>query len=263
LDASIIADIEQFIDFDFTLGPLPSQREVIAKFYSDLATEGVITTDDNGFEFLKREFKWGLGIEANYYPTIYASYISDFLKQLSLISERSHGVSSQIDGAIEVMIHRNPDMGDGFGPGLTDTNTIFPALRALVDTPSNSIAPVRRQSYLMNYPLTAFSGEGALFQFIDYTNIFSVDLPLNVHLLSLNAINSDSKSAILRLTHIFGVGEHPTLSAPATVDLTKIFIIVKISKITETTLSGNNVLNPGQLTITLNPKDIRTFIVEF
>jgi len=156
-DASGSADVESFVEIVFDIGPLPSHREVIASFMTTINSEGLITTDDNGFEFLKREYQWGLGIEANYYPLIYASFINDLFTQLSVISERSHGVSSQRDGELEVMIHRNPDMGDGFGPGLTDTTEVYPALRVLVDTPQGSIKNVHKQSYLINYPLNVFS----------------------------------------------------------------------------------------------------------
>lgn len=71
--------------------------------------------------------------------------------------DRSHGVSSLENGQFEVMLHRNPDMTDGFGiqnyiinhlivssliinkgPGLTDTDVAEPVIRLIVDSPSGS-----------------------------------------------------------------------------------------------------------------------------
>jgi len=231
-------------------------------------SEGLITTDDNGFEFLKREYQWRLGIEANYYPLIYASFINDLFTQLSVISKRSHGVSSQSDGELEVMIHRNPDMGDGFGPGLTDTTEVYPSLRVLVDTPQGSIKNVHKQSYLMNYPLNVFSSFAKSIP--DWTNSYTTsnqflsgDLPESVHFLSLNALDSSSKTAVLMLTHLFAMNEDPVLSKPVSIDLSKLFARVQIAKITETTLSANKDLSvPGNV-IQLMPKDIRTFVIQF
>jgi len=261
-------DIENYVELAFDIGPLPSHCEVVASFVTNLNTEGIITTDDNGFEFLKRQNQWGLGIEANYYPIIYASYINDLFGQLSVVSERSHGVSSQIDGQLEVMIHRNPDMGDGFGPGLTDTTEVYPALRVIVDSPKGSIHTIRRQSYLMNYPLTVFSSvtKSALdwsSNYITSQSLLSVDLPANVHFLSLNALDSVSRSAIFRLTHIYAKDEHAELSLPATVDVTNLFVGANITKLTETTLTANKDLNPSLLIVQLNPKEIKTFRIEF
>jgi len=262
-------DVENFVEIAFDIGPLPSHREVVASFTTSINSEGVITSDDNGFEFLKREYQWGLGIEANYFPIIYASYINDLFAQLTVISERSHGVSSQIDGELEVMIHRNPDMGDGFGPGLTDITEVYPALRVLVDTPAGSMQPLHKQAYLMNFPLNVFSAvaKSASDWVNSYTTrnyLLSADLPANVHFLSLNALDATSKTAILRLTHLYALGEDPVLSKPVSVDISKLFVGVTVSKITETTLSANKALDtPSGPVVELTPKDIRTFIVDF
>jgi len=262
-------DIESFVEMWFDIGPLPSRTEVITLFTTSIDTNGVITTDDNGFEFLAREYNWGTGIEANYYPLIYASYISDLIAQLSVVAFRSHGCSSQQDGSLEVMIHRNPDMGDGFGPGLTDTTEVYPELRVLLDTPSQAIKTVRRQSYLLNFPLAVFTGSTS--SAANWINSYKViggllmgDLPPNVHLLSVNALDATtSKKTIVRLTHIFAVGEDPNFSKPVTLDLTKLFSGVTISSIMETSLSANQ--NKGAVTapITITPHDIRTFVFTF
>jgi len=261
------ADIENYVEVVFDIGPLPSRVEVVSLFSSNINTEGVITSDDNGFEFLKREYQWGLGIEANYFPLVYASYISDIESQLSVVSERSHGVSSQIDGSLEVMIHRNPDMGDGFGPGLTDTTEVYPVLRVLVDSPQGAIGPLRRQALLMNFPLGVFStvtqsASTWVNSYVTSSNLLSADLPPNVHLVSLNALDSTSKTAILRLTHVYAIDEDPVLSKPVSVTLSKLFSSATISKITETTLSANQDIGVADV-ITLTPKDIRTFVVQF
>jgi len=260
--------VENFLEIVFDIGPLPSATEIVTLFSTNIGSDGVITTDDNGFELLKREYQWGFGIEANYFPLIYASYISDFIAQLTVISERSHGVSSQTDGGLEVMIHRNPDMGDGFGPGLTDTTVVYPALRVIVDSPEGSVSSLHRQPYLMNFPVSVFTGiaESPSDWASNYVTVGSWltrDLPSNVHLLSISALNGSSTTAILRLTHLYAVGEDPKGSLPVQIDLGSLFAGIKIKKLTETTLSGNKDLGPAGMVVQLTPKQIHSFIVEF
>lgn len=63
-------------------------------------------------------------------------------------------MSSLDNGELELMLHRNPDMSDMLGgtapihtkskysrilgPGLTDTSTVFPVIRLIVDTPQGN-----------------------------------------------------------------------------------------------------------------------------
>jgi len=258
-------DIEEFAEIWFDIGPLPSHIEVVTAFNTSIDSQNLLTSEDNGFQFMKRTYNWGTGIESNYYPIIYASFIDDPFAQLSVVAERSHGVSSQANGEIEVMIHRNPDMGDGFGPGLTDTTRVYPGLRVLLDKPEFAFAGVRRQSYLYNFPLSAFTSVTTTSDWLKSFNtagsLLQGDLPANIHLLSLNALDATSKNVILRLAHIFDLDEDPVLSMPVTLDLSKIFS-QPIAQITETTLTANQNLSTATI-ITINPKDIRTFLIQF
>jgi len=267
-NASGNADIEGYLEINFDLGPLPSHSEIVASFSTPLQTQRTITTDDNGFEFLTRQYNTQVDIGANYYPMVYGAYINDEKSQLTLISERSHGAGGPNNGELEVMVHRNPDMGDGFGPGLTDTTRVFPVLRVLVDSPSGSRSPLHHQPYFINFPLTVFTGAAKSAAdwsnaYVTQKNFLNADLPSNVHFLSLNALDSSSKGVIVRLTHLYATGEDPVQSQPVTIDLTKLFSGVTISSGRETTLSANKDLSTSLAPVVLNPKEIRTFVVEF
>jgi len=262
-------EAQQFLEIDLDLGPLPSHDEVVASFSTPLNTERTITTDDNGFEFLTRKYNTQLGIEANYYPLIYAAHINDATSQLTVVTERSHGAVGANNGELEVMVHRNPDMGDGFGPGLTDTSEVYPVLRVLVDTPSNSHQLLHHHPYLINFPLTIFTDEAKSVSdwtssYVTQKNFLQEELPASIHFLSLNALDATSKGVVLRLTHLFATGEDPNLSKPVTVDFTKLFSGVSVTKVQETTLSANkNLGEPTLAPVVINPKEIRTFVIEF
>jgi len=77
-----------------------------------------------------------------------------------------------------------------------------------------------------------------------------------------------SNQYLFRLVHLFGEGEHGTLSAPVTLVVRHIFAPPGcITSFTEMTLTANQELQSidleAQPTITLKPKEIRTFIVQF
>jgi hypothetical protein len=262
--------VSGYFEIEHTLGVLPSHTELVSAFSTSIQNEQIFATDDNGFEFLEREALYNIGIEGNYYPSIYASYIKDTVSQLSLIFERSHGVSSLENGEIEVMLHRNPDMGDNFGPALTDTTIVFPVVQVVVDTPAASTLPVRKLPYLLNFPLTPFFGTTPSVASWASTHVttaqfISSALPPNIHFLSLYALDgTNSSTSIFRLTHLFAVGEDPVYSLPVTVDVGKLFSNFKIASFVETTLTGNTVINtPTTPVILIMPKEIRTFIIEF
>jgi alpha-mannosidase len=235
--------VEGFIEITFEVGPLPSQHELVAKFQTSI-NSGSFFTDDNGFEFLERQSSWAAPIASNFYPMVYASYIHDGISQLTLIGERSHGVASLQRGELEVMIHRNPDSSDGFGPGLTDRDVVFPTFRLLIDTPQNSSVRMHKQTYFLNFPLTIYDAPtttAAIWIKTYKTSIqfLSSALPDNIHLVSLNALDATSNKVILRLTHLFAVGEDYALSRSVTLDVSKLFTGVKIASLVETTLTAN------------------------
>jgi len=250
------------------LGVLPSAIEVVTSFSTSINTQGTFTTDSNGFEYQQRKFVYDLDIQGNYYPLVYSSYINDMISQLSVISERSHGASSLLDGELEVMIHRNPDEGDGFGPGLTDTDEVYPSLRVLPGSPQvRSLVDVHLQEYLFNFPLqtyfaSATSQSSFSSQYTTSWKFLTADLPPNIHLLSFNFLSTNTY--ILRLTHIFATDEDLVLSKPVTLYISNLFPNVKVSSLVETTLTANTVLvNPSPSQITIYPKEIRTFVIQF
>jgi lysosomal alpha-mannosidase len=67
------------------------------------------------------------------------------------------------------------------------------------------------------------------------------DLPLNVHLLSLQTVNETQGLVLLRLQHIFEVDEHPVWSQPASVDLDSLFASFSVRTVTEMNLTGDQV----------------------
>ena len=89
-------------------------REVISRYLTDLNSQGVFYTDANGRQMLQRQVDyrstWRLKVNepvaGNYYPVNSRIYIQDLRKfsQFTVLTDRSQGGSSVINGSIELMV---------------------------------------------------------------------------------------------------------------------------------------------------------------
>ena len=153
---------------------------------------------------------------------------------------------------------------------------------------------VRRQLIEgLNFPPTLAFASGAIKTAQPSFSAIAAAFPDNVKLTTLtsNYAAFNDGALMLRVAHLYSVGEHPTLSAPATVSFADIFSKtgLTITSMRETTLSGNqdkaeweakklhwetDVPAPYQsyvpfdasdaeLKVTLRPMEVRTFLVNF
>ena len=90
-------------------------REVVSRFNTSIASAGVLLTDSNGREMLRRRrnfrptwnFSQTESVAGNYYPINAAVALTDATTaQLTLLVDRASGAGSIADGALEVMVHR-------------------------------------------------------------------------------------------------------------------------------------------------------------
>ena len=100
--------------------------EVVYRLTSNVENGGaapVVSTDSNGREFLARTYDarptWNLTnaepVAGNYYPANAAASVRDAAAQLSVVLDRSAGVASLAEGALEVMVHRRLVVDDSRG----------------------------------------------------------------------------------------------------------------------------------------------------
>ena len=108
------------LEMDWTVGPVPISdhigKEIIMKWDTGLETDSTFYSDSNGREFMKRvkdyrptwDFYVSEHVAANYYPASAAAYMKDVNTgaQISVITDRSQGMSSLHDGSMEFMVHR-------------------------------------------------------------------------------------------------------------------------------------------------------------
>lgn len=161
---------------------------------------------------------------------------------LSVVSDRSRACSSLKDGQFENIIHRRLlyDDGRGVGEPLNESDIVRTKELIVFDRTNTSARQQRANTLLLNNPpILAFAPVDNLQNWIKtYRTRFEpiVALPPNVHLLDLKTL--DTGRVLLRLQHIFAVGEDADFSKPVSVDLDQLFKELDIIDITEMNLTG-------------------------
>ncbi|KAM7472128.1 hypothetical protein LguiA_010311 [Lonicera macranthoides] len=257
---------KEHAEVEFTIGPIPIDdgigKEVITQITTNMKSNRTFFTDSNGRDFLKRirdyRADWDLEvmqpIAGNYYPIVLGSYIKDDSTELSILVDRSVGGSSILDGQLELMLHRRfvHDDSGGLVLVLNETVCILTECKGLtiqgkyylrID-PVGEGAKWRRsfgQEIYSPFLLAFTEQDGDNWTNLQVPTFSGMDptysLPDNIAIITLQELE-DGK-VLLRLAHIYEVGEDKDLSNMATVELKKLFPERKINKISEMNLSAN------------------------
>ncbi|KAF3697878.1 Epididymis-specific alpha-mannosidase [Channa argus] len=303
----------------YSLGPLQLNTEVVLRTSSSLKNNRTLYTDDNGYQMMKRPYRKFTNntLARNYFPMVRAAYIEDNVSRLVLVSDRAHGVSSQDNGQLEVMLHRrlwnNLAWNLGYNLTLNDSSVVRPTLWMMLGSISATATHQREGIELQHRPVVMVidqplrKKEQAITLSLDK----SVVLPPNLHLLSLSIpgwnycanhdvhlshlhagkdlhSEPDYDRVLLRIMHLFEEGEDPELSKPVTINLKEVLQgIGEVKVLEERSLTGTSDITHLQrwkwktvdkletnektcwrcgndaFTVTISPKEIRTFFVHF
>eukprot|EP00245_Coleochaete_scutata_P006046 TRINITY_DN20159_c0_g1_i1.p1 TRINITY_DN20159_c0_g1~~TRINITY_DN20159_c0_g1_i1.p1 ORF type:complete len:1052 (-),score=194.38 TRINITY_DN20159_c0_g1_i1:847-4002(-) len=261
----------QHAEVEFTVGPIPIKdglgKEVIIRLDTDIASGGVLYTDSNGRDMIKRVLNhrdtWDLEVyepvAGNYYPINAAAYLGDDKTQLSVLTDRSLGGASLSNGSMEIMLHRRllHDDRRGVSENLNETVctgtptrceglTVRGTLHVNLNPPKEAVRWRRTHAQHLLLPLQlSFALEEGLGsdQWLNthkahYSSLKAgVELPPNVHLLTLQEL-ADGK-ILLRLAHIYEKDEDSELGKPVTVNLGEFFADRCLDSLTELTLTAN------------------------
>ncbi|GAB1289597.1 Epididymis-specific alpha-mannosidase [Apodemus speciosus] len=143
----------QRIEQQYRVGPLDLNREAILRTSSDLNNQQVLYSDNNGYQMQQRPYKAFKRnpIPRNYYPMVQSAFIEDDKSRLVLLAERAHGVSSQENGQVEVMLHRrlwnNLAWDLKYNLTLNDTSVVHAGLWLLLG-PKSTMTALRPRSGL-------------------------------------------------------------------------------------------------------------------
>lgn len=309
---------KEHVEVEYMVGPIPVEdgigKEVVAKLSTGMQSNKTFYTDSNGRDFIERirdyRSDWDLQVNqpvaGNYYPVNLGIYLHDDISEFSVLVDRSVGGSSILDGQIELMLHRRLLKDDGRGVAEALNETVCAQDKCVGLTVQGKYyfkidrlgegAKWRRSFGQQIYSplLLAFSEQDEDNWFISHTPMFSgmdssYSLPENVAMITLQEL--DDGNILLRLAHLYEVGEDKDLSSMANVELKKLFPSKKIGKVMETNLSANQEraemekkrlvwksqgssakvskvmrggpIDPIELILELGPMEIRTLLIEF
>ncbi|CAG2100054.1 unnamed protein product, partial [Medioppia subpectinata] len=239
-------------------------------------------------------------VSGNYYPVTNWIAIKDEATglQLTILNDRAQGGTGFREGQIELMVHRRVLHDDGMGvgepldePGVDGNGLTIRGRFWLQLATLGSATELHREAAnrLMMAPVVTFSeladepGNYHKEHRTNYTAQYN-PLPRNIHLLTLE--RWANRTLLLRLEHFYQWNESREWSTPVRVELRDVFREFVVYDVLETTLSAtenilavrrlrfretntNNrfepkrhELNTTDLSVIINPMEIRTFIVK-
>lgn len=311
-------------------GAVPIGHEVISRFDTDLKSGDTWASDSNGLElqYRRRNFRHPLGpnqtnyatcsdpVSCNYFSVNTIASIQDQRsatasprRRLTVLTDRSEGGSSMATGSLELMLHRrlahgcrwgmcepNADAGGKMeAAGINDVLGAEVIIRhwlsvdaVALDGSSPSLARLRARQ--LNYPPSALFSAAAVAAPAGLAALPSAGaLPQNVELTTFQSLPSGD--VVLRLTNMYGAGEHAQLSMPTVVDLCALLgktFCARISHISEMNLAASVLLQdlqrlrwkvageaeappaplpapltPASMLVTVKPADTRTYKISF
>ncbi|XP_011872614.1 PREDICTED: lysosomal alpha-mannosidase isoform X2 [Vollenhovia emeryi] len=266
---------EEHIEFNWLVGPIPVKdkigKEIVTRYTSNLQTDKTFYTDSNGREMLKRVRNyrptWDLKLEepisGNYYPVISKIALKDEKKQLKLniLVDRSQGGSSLEDGAIELMLHRRLLKDDAFGVAEALNETAFGEGLVVRGThylfggkvkdadefvlkEKELALKLALHSWILGAPANLNNIENVPAEPKKLITGLNKALPPNVHILTLEPWKDGT--ILLRLEHLFEVGEAQQMSQPVEINIQNLFSTFTIESIKETTLGANQLLSENK-----------------
>ena len=270
-------------------GPLAYNVDIVSRYSTELQSNLEFYTDNNCVDTRHRVYNASMPspLEGNFFPISCQGFIQDMNAdvQLTFLVDRTHGATSQAQGEFEIVYHRRASIGLDDIDNLQNIRSIM-----LFSNISTSTLLRRQLQYQLQFPPTLFysvaAGQPSNWPFATNNSALLQPLPLNVHVLSLLQLNS-TVDLVLRLVHIYELGDDPVLSQPVSLQLSQYFAFASISSMDERTLTtilpvsalddrmtrftgkkkaGQERVAPTQengFLVTLTPTAIRTFFVGF
>ena len=228
-------DVGGRIEFAHRIGVLEPHTEIASRWLLDdmQSTDMTLYSEDNGLEKIPRTAGTGSNnIATNVFPSQMSAFIAtsddsdnDGGTQLSVALDRSHGVASLTNGTLEVIMHRRggPFEGSGGTVVLDDTSRMFAQSWISVGnrTASNRLRVAMKQRLnhplvLASSPFKAFGGAGL--PPARGAGGIGKGLPRSLHLQSVRAASASNEKLLLRVQHMFTMGEDDELSKPQPLD---------------------------------------------
>ncbi|KAH8283704.1 hypothetical protein KR018_012607 [Drosophila ironensis] len=242
------------VEFEWQVGPIPREtdfgNEVVITFSSGIESNGVVYTDANGREMIRREKDKREGYTpdlarqptaGNYYPITSRIALQDDKKRMAILNDRAQGGTSMQNGQIELMLHRRlvRDDDKGVGEVLNEEKYGQPLIARgkvylVLSSAEESTAAEREWVKEHHLPIYKFFSKNSGSTSSPAKSVPSFeDFPKSVHLLTLEPFHEDE--VLLRVENFMDHNEGKVVSF----NIRPLFDYLNGAEIRETTLDGN------------------------
>lgn len=246
-----------FIEHEWLVGPISVDdgigKEYVVKYQTDIINNGEFYTDSNGRQMLKRKLnarpQWNLTltepVPGNYYPVTNEIYIENG-ERFTVLTDRSQGGTSLVEGEVELMLHRRLLHDDAFGVGEALNETVLGS--GLVVRGKHRIlrskdpVEIAKSVFQMHLPPVVFVSDASGLSYEQWMRLenckkfVKTPMPDGLHLLTLEPWGDQ---ILLRIENYKTGAEDSTIE----IDLQSIFNGIHIKSVKETTLAANQWLN--------------------
>jgi lysosomal alpha-mannosidase len=283
---------QPYIEIEDTVGPIDISdhmgKEVVTRYTTNLATGNIWYSDSNGIELQQRKLNyrptWNYTVSepvaGNFVPVDAITSMNDLAQklQLTVVVDRSRSSASLRAGELETMLHRRclKDDNRGVAEALNDSTVMTSKEWIVVSNITGAASIYRPLAKKAYHPFVLAFGPST--PYTTWKNQYKTDfaplgltVPPNVQI--LNFVPIGEGNYILRLHHIFQVGEDATLAQPVTVDISALLAGYAIITVQETQLTGvapaqrsdairiDDVAALAAIPVLLRPTEIRTFVI--
>eukprot|EP01133_Synstelium_polycarpum_P013702 gene13702-16148_t len=198
---------EETVELGYSLLGDPN-RETVFNFNTDIKSSHTFFTD-NGLETRVRKVEnLSPDIAYHYYPTLNSANMKDDKYQFTIFTERSQGVTSPVEGGLEIMVHRNLQQDDIKGLGLPNYDKarvdgrLFIGYDAIDNIKKNQF---QYNLHLANKPIMMIKKIESIdlyqSQHMSEYSFLNAQLPESLHLSTLK-YHKASQQVLMRVVHL-------------------------------------------------------------
>ena len=199
---------QNYIKITDMIGKPERGRNYVARYSTSMISDGHFYTDDSGLEIVQRTYNSSDIYSGNYYPMIYSSFIrekdipfnSNPFRQLSIVTDRTHGITSPSKGTFDLMLHRNTLQPHGNGEKMEDWNMVEIDSWLLITKEDN----YNRQQFSMrlNFPIERIYFTNDNDNIIGSGSFLKEEFPSDIFLMNLEYNREDKEDIAVRVNNL-------------------------------------------------------------
>jgi len=267
------------IDMIYEVNLEDLNSELVARFTTDVNSDGDFYTDLNGFQVQRRTLREDKPIQFNFYPVTSSIWVQDESTRFTVHTRQAMAGSSRQNGAVELMMDRKLSNDDnrGLSEGVTDNVPHHVQFHLLFENKKQNefgmdLSPLSTSlSDYLNHPVHTLAGTLSASEWkekyeLSFTAINPSKFPRDLHFLSFRARGplTETNEAVLQFTRYSYDGGFGSQTESLKVNPFALFTFASPAKVQEKTLTlmhHKSDLTSGD-SLTVKPRDLKALTME-